>query len=96
MLAQVWNEVEYLAGFLWIEKTGGSVGAFLVLSYCPSPSAPMCMIATTRSTIAARKMPMPYRPYGKRNTNRRQTSNAASGSGGEVPLYGVPPSAVHA
>ena len=29
MLAQVWNEVEYLAGFLWIEKTGGSVGAFV-------------------------------------------------------------------
>ena len=34
--------------------------------------------------------------YGKRNTNRRQTLNAASGIGGEVPLYGVPPSAVHA
>ena len=43
----------------------------------------MCMIATTRSTIAARKMPMPYRPYGKRNTNRRQTPNAASGIGGD-------------
>ena len=55
----------------------------------------MCMIATTSNTIAARKIAMPYRPYGKRNTNRRQTPNAASGIGGEVPLYGVPPSAVH-
>ena len=54
------------------------------------------MIATTRSTIAARKIPMPYNPYGKQNTNRRQTPNAASGIGGEVPLYGVLPSAVHA
>ena len=47
-------------------------------------------------TIAARKIAMPYKPYGKRNTNRRQISNEASGIGGEVPLYGVPPSAVHA
>jgi len=39
---------------------------------------------------------MPYNPYGKQNTNRRQTPNEAFGIGGEVPLYGVPPSAAHA
>ena len=29
MLAQIRNEVKYLPGFLWIEKTGGSVGSLV-------------------------------------------------------------------
>ena len=29
VLAQVRYKVEYLSGFFWIEKTGGSVGSFV-------------------------------------------------------------------